>query len=277
VKPSTSFAGPLLALAIALGACAPSSIELPEPPMTDETMKIAAIYENPTGTLDTAHIDMVFDQANTRLQELHLTWLPDMVADVLIALQKRLSDGELSTDPGVVSKESNPPVNIAVTVNRTCKGWSDPPGPPDPDTNGTIELTAVIGGSELRRDLWGVATNCHGLVTASDGTTQMGFLDGTFIVQLRGALPRQPGDLMVLFLLSGSLEAGATNKMGSWDFLIENGQLEFRQSVADGDVIVTVGLTTLTLRGKNATFSCDLQSGGSASAGGVVGSRCRTD
>jgi hypothetical protein len=275
VRPSTSFAGPVLALAtIALGACAPSSIELPEPPMTDETMKIAAIYENPTGTLDTAHIDMVFDQANARLDQLHLTWLPNMIADVLIGLQQRLSDGELSTDPGETSKESSPRVNIAVTLNRTCKGWNDPPGPPDPDTNGTIELTAVIGGSELRRDIWGVATNCHGLVNASDGTKQMGFLDGTFVIELRGALPRQPGDLKILFLLSGSLEAGATNKMGDWDFLVENGQLEFRQPVDDGDVIVTVGLTSLTLRGKNATFSCDLQS--QASAGGVVGSRCKT-
>jgi len=264
-------AWPALLLATALGGCAPSSINLPEPPTTDETEAVKAAYQSPTGTVDVAHIDMQLDNAEQRLAELHLSWLPGLVADGLISLEQRLEDGELPIDPNVVPKESNPRINLAVTVNRTCKGWSDPPGPPDPATNGTLQLTAVVGFSELRRDIWGVATNCRALITPSDGSAkQMAFMDGTFILLLQGALPRQPGDLAVLFILNGTLERSGgdvmaaaddtTTKTTSIDFLIKDGQIQFRLPVSDGDIIVSVGLTTLTLRGNNGTFTCEVGS-----------------
>src|SRR6185369_6143389 len=135
--------------------------------------------------------------------------------------------------PNFVPKESDPKISAAVMVHRICKGWNDPPDPPDPATNGTIDLTAVIGGSELRRDVWGTAANCHALVDANDGTKQMAFIDGTFIFQLEGALPRQPGELNVLFLLNGRLETSGGNtvaneeKTVSVDFRIADGQAEF--------------------------------------------------
>ena len=124
----------------------------------------------------------------------------------------------------------------------------------------------MIGGSELRRDVWGVAANCHALVDAGDGTKQMAFIDGTLIIELEGALPRQPGELNVLFLLNGRLETSGgntvanTEKTVSVDFRIADGQAEFRLPVDDGDIIVTVGLTSLTLRGSNGTFTCELGS-----------------
>jgi len=257
-----------LALATAgLSGCAAGSLDLPEPPMTDETEKVIAAYESPTGTIDVAHIDMQLDKAEARLEELHLAWLPDLVADVLVALQKRLSDGGLATDPSFVPKEDDPKVTAAVTVHRVCKGWSTPAGPPDEAANGSIDLTAVVGGGELRRDIWGVATNCKAIVDppGDDTPPQMAFMDGTLIILLEGALPRQPGDLDVLFLLNGTLET-TTNvqttptdtRTASRDFRIQNGEVEFRMPVDDGDVIVTVGATSFTLRGSNGTFTCDL-------------------
>ena len=154
-----------LALATAgLSACAAGSLNLPDPPMTDETEEVISAYDSPTGTVDVAHIDMQLDKAEARLEELHLAWLPNLVSEVLVSLEKRLSDGGLPTDPADAPKEDEPRLSAAVTVHRVCKGWSTPAGPPDAATNGSIELTAVVDGSQLRRDLWGVATNCSSII-----------------------------------------------------------------------------------------------------------------
>ena len=78
------------------------------------------------------------------------------------------------------------------------------------------------------------------------------------------------GDLAVLFVLNGTLERSGgdvmaaaddtTTKTASIDFLIKDGQIQFRLPVSDGDIIVSVGLTTLTLRGSNGTFTCEVGS-----------------
>jgi hypothetical protein len=257
----------MLALTAAgLSACAAGSLDLPEPPMTEETAEVIAAYDSPSGTVDVAHIDMQLAKAETRLEELHLSWLPDLVADVLVSLEERLNDGGFPTDPSAVPESSDPRLSAAVTVHRVCKGWSTPAGPPDEATNGSIELTAVVGGSELRRDLWGVATNCSAIIDPpGDTPPQMAFLDGTLIILLEGPLPKRPGDANMLFLLNGRLDttevptAAAQTRTASRDFRIAEGQVEFRMSVDDGDIIVTVGATSFTLRGSNGTFTCDLK------------------
>jgi hypothetical protein len=252
--------------AVTASACAPSEVVLPEPPMTDETAQVISAYQSPTGTIDFAHIDMQLDRAEARLEELHLSWLPDLVADVLVSLEARLEDGELPTDPSRTPESADPRISAALTVHRVCKGWSSPPGAPDEAANGSIDLTAVVGGSALRRDLWGVATNCHSIVDPpGDTPPQMAFLDGTLIILLEGALPKRPGDANMVFLLNGRLDTSEVptvaneSRTASRDFRISDGQLEFRLSVDDGDIIVTVGATSFTLRGRNGTFTCDLK------------------
>ena len=123
----------------------------------------------------------------------------------------------------------------------------------------------MVGGSQLRRDLWGVATNCSSIINPpGDTPPQMAFMDGTLIILLEGALPKRPGDLDMLFLLNGRLDttevptAAAETRTASRDFRIQAGEIEFRMSVHDGDIIVTVGATSFTLRGSNGTFTCDL-------------------
>jgi hypothetical protein len=255
-----------LALAAATAsACAPSEIVLPDPPVTDETEQVISAYQSPTGTIDFAHIDMQLDRAEARLDELHLSWLPDLVADVLVSLEERLSDGELPTDPSRAPDSADPKISAAVRVHHVCKGWTEPAGPVDEAANGSIDLTAVVGGSQLRRDLWGVATNCHSLVDPpGDTPPQMAFLDGTLIILLEGPLPKRLGDVNMVFLLNGRLDTSEAptvaneSRTASRDFRISDGELEFRMSVDDGDIIVTVGATSFTLRGRNGTFTCDL-------------------
>ncbi len=126
-----------LALATAtLTACAASTIDLPEPPMTDETEAVIAVYQSPTGTVDVNHIDTVLNRAEARLDELHLSWLPDLLSDALVALQNRLEEGDLPVDPNFVPKESDPRISAAVMVHRICKGWNDPPIPRTPPPTG---------------------------------------------------------------------------------------------------------------------------------------------
>ena len=51
--------------------------------MQAETAALVTTYQMPTGNLDTSNIDQVRSDAQARLDELHLDWLPDLLSDAL--------------------------------------------------------------------------------------------------------------------------------------------------------------------------------------------------
>ena len=51
--------------------------------MQAETAALVMTYQMPTGNLDTSNIDQVRSDAQARLDELHLDWLPDLLSDAL--------------------------------------------------------------------------------------------------------------------------------------------------------------------------------------------------
>src|SRR5205823_14572060 len=110
-------------------------------------------YESPTGTIDVASIQQTLDAVDARLSEMHLDWLPDLVAEALMRIYQRLADADEPTDPGAGVQTNHVVIDAVIVLHRTCRGWNDPPGPPDAAANGTLELTAVVDHGRLRPDV----------------------------------------------------------------------------------------------------------------------------
>lgn len=250
----------------ALG-CGPGTVTLPTPPMQAETAALVMTYEMPTGTLDTSHIDQVRSDAQTRLDELHLDWLPDLLSNALTGLRARLDDAGLPDDPAAAPNPAKDQLTAVATVTRVCAGWSDPAGPPDAGANGSVEVTGIVDTGKLNPEVWGTATSCltrfppagsTNTVASATSTVVNATLNGTLIFYLLGPLPADPTDAQMLVSFSGSIEVGSQVGSASFDFEVSRSQVKFRVPVASGgDAIVTVG-TTLGIQGANAGFSCDL-------------------
>jgi hypothetical protein len=256
-------------LVLAAGACA-QEVTLPTPPREAEVNAAAAVYDNPTGTIDVANIQSTLDGIDARLTELHLDWLPTLIADGLTRLAERISDASLTeeTDAGAETAKRTM-IDAVIDLKRICRGWSDPPSRPDGAANGAMMLTAVVDDGVLRRDVWGGASGCKTRLDSSAGASAITVtpspsvnlsLDGTLDVRLYGPLPRSVGAAKFLLLFSGRLGTDDRIAEASFDFRVLDGQLAFRYAVSDGEIIVEVGLTSLALRGSNATFTCDLAS-----------------
>jgi hypothetical protein len=252
--------------AVALG-CGPGNVTLPTPPMQAETAALVMTYQMPTATLDTTKIDQVASDAQARLDQLHLDWLPDLLSNALTQLRSRLDAAGLPDDPANMPNMAKGQITAVVTVTRTCVGWSDPAGAPDAGANGQVEVTAIADTGKINPEVWGQATACltrfppagsTGPVASNTSGSVNATLDGTLILYLLGPLPVDPADAQMLVIFSGSIGVGTQVASASFDFEISKSQVKFRVPVASGgDAIVTVG-TTLGIQGANAGFSCDL-------------------
>ncbi len=260
--------GATVALAAFGLGCGPGNVTLPTPPMAAETAALVMTYQMPTATLDTSKIDQVLSDAQARLDQLNLDWLPDLLSDALTRLQSRLGAAGLPDDPASTADGRKGQVTAVATVTRICAGWSDPPGPPDASANGSIEVTAIVDTGQLNPEVWGTATSClarfppagstSAVASVTSSTVLKATLDGTLIVYLLGPLPQNASDAQLLVIFSGSIGVGDHVGSASFDFEISKSQVKFRIPVASGgDAIATVG-TTLGIQGANAGFSCDL-------------------
>jgi len=257
-------------LALALAACS-SAPELPEPPAAAATDAILAEYESPSGTLDPSELAATLERARLRLDELDLSYLPELMLSLLRALGRRIEASSLPDDPTEPADSDRPIITAAVELERVCHGWTDPAGPPDADENGSVAVTAIIDRSRLSERLWGTATQCRERLALADASAALpsidAFLDGTLILHLYGALPRAAGDANFWVGFSGTLGRGSSVRDVSMDFRVVDRTLEFRHPVDDGDIIIGVGPTTLELRSADASFSCDLATGTCARSG----------
>ena len=147
-------AASLVAVAAFLASCGPDTITLPTPPMATETQQLVALYDMPTATLDTSNIDQVRADAQARLDELHLDWLPGVVSDLLVRLRTRLDDGSLPTDPAAEPKPRRAQITAVAELHRICVGWDNPASAPDEATNGAIDLTAIIDTGKINPEAW---------------------------------------------------------------------------------------------------------------------------
>jgi len=259
---------PVFAIAVAsllaVSGCGDNGPTLPESPMAEQMTDIAAIYENPTGTIDVASIQATLDAVDARLTELHLDWLPALISEALVRLSERIDDVGLVSEGDAEAPTKHTIIDAVVELERVCRGWTDSVVP-DP-TNGTINLTAVIEDGRLHQDVWGTATACQTRLDPLDTSVGGDLLslnlsvDAALDVRLYGPLPRNGGEAKFLLLFEGRLGTEERSTDTSFDFLVLDGHLAFRFAVSDGDIIVEIGVTSISLRGSNATFTCDLAS-----------------
>jgi hypothetical protein len=253
------------AVALGVAGCAPD-VTLPTPPNQAQTAALVAVYQMPTATLDPSTIDRVLADALLRLADLHLDFLPDLISNLLVSIQRRVDEGGLSDDPATRVDESRAQVSASIEVHRICPGWSDPAGPPDEAQNGALDMTVIVDTGRLNPELWGTATACKVRVPPAGTASAISVvtppvvnatLDGTLIVYDLGPLPHTAGDAQFLLTFDGMITIDGQTKSLSFDFQVQNGSIEFRLPVDGGDAIVTVG-AMVGIRGANASYSCDL-------------------
>jgi hypothetical protein len=251
------------ACAAIVPACGAQPLVLPQPPQ--DLTSLAQAYASPTGTVDAAHLQQVVADAQARFYGSNLDWLPPLVSDELVRLRRRFDDQSFPFDPLSTHQKNRPALQAVITADHTCQGWTDTPGPPDQAANGSLDLTAVIDDSQLRRGIWGNGVSCQERVQALNRVGVNTFLSGTVGVLLQGPLPADDQKTLALVQVSGQIGTDAQVTSGTFDFAIVGPNVEFRYPVSDGDVIVSIGTLAISVRGKNGTFTCDL-SGQSCSA-----------
>ena len=245
--------------------CGPETITLPEPPMAAETQQLVALYDMPTAVLDASRIDQVRADAQERLAELNLEWLPGVASDLLSRLRTRLAAGSLPTDPAAEPKSGRAQITAVAEVHRICVGWDNPAGPPDEATNGALDLTAIVDTGKINAETWAIASGCRIRFPAADASSAIvvmptvvkATLDGTLIIYLLAPLPSDAADAEYLLSFTGAIAIGDQTRTASFDFEVVNESIRFRVPAGGGDAIVTVG-ATLGIQGANAGFSCDL-------------------
>jgi hypothetical protein len=253
-------------LGLALGSCGSDGVELPTPPLAQETETILATYEAPSGSLDRARIAQVAERVQARLNELDIAWLPGLMRQVLVRLRERFEAGGLPADPATPPDPDRARINAVLDLSHVCSGWSDAPGPADAASNGSVELTAVVQNTQLKHQLWGTATQCRWRRDPVDRLAPdlalapgiNALLDGTLNLYLYGPLPRAGGNADFFLSFSGELGREQQVRAVSFDFRFVNGQIEFRYPVDDGDIIVGIGVATFSLRASNASYRCEL-------------------
>jgi hypothetical protein len=243
------------AAAAVVAGCGPSRVELPPIPM--EIVAVQATYENPTGTVPVdATVPIAALEAT--LATLAATHLPDIVSSMLASLGGRVADSGLPTDPVTTPKKNRPVIVGSVVIDRVCRGWDDTSTTPDP-ANGAIELNAQYQSGILQKVVWGTATACRDRVTIANDVMVHAFFDGSLALYLEGPLTTNTGQATYLAGWSGTIGTEGAQVMASFDFRIVPPQIEVRIPVADGDIIGSIGLNMVTLRGANGTYGCSLQ------------------
>jgi hypothetical protein len=250
-------------LTAAVGACGPDPVDLPSPPLEAETAAVAVVYDAPTGTINTERLAQLLAEIQARLDDLELDWLPDQIGEALTRLRRRFDEAAFPVDPAAAEDADRADLRAVVYLTRICSGWAEAPGPPNLAENGSLELTAVVDEGRLRPEIWGIATACRTRIHPLDdqgvpGLALNALLNGTLIALLYGPLPREVGEAEFLFRFQGEIGPPEKVRALSFDFRIVGANVEFRHGVADGDIVVGVGIGIFTLRGRNGTFTCDL-------------------
>ena len=84
--------------------------------MEAQTAALVMTYQMPTANLDTSNIDQVRSDAQARLDELHLDWLPDLLSDALARVRTRLDAAGLPDDPTTTPDPRKGQLTAVVTV-----------------------------------------------------------------------------------------------------------------------------------------------------------------
>jgi hypothetical protein len=251
----------LATMTMAATGCGPDSLALPPAPDMDA---LVAAYQTPTASIDPTQLAQIMSNAQMTLAQLHLDWLPDLMAQALVQLRARLANGGLPDDPTQAADTDRPAIDAVIVLTQICRGWDDPPGPPDAAQNGTLQVTAVVEDGRARRTFAGTATACHALlqptnaIVASPMSDIKALIAGTINVYFYDRLPMTVQETNVLVQITGQLGTMDAGISGSFDFQLIYPNVEVRLTRPDGELILSVGLDGVTIRGANGSYHCDV-------------------
>jgi hypothetical protein len=235
-------------------ACGASPLTLPQPPQS--LTALADAYANPTGTVNQAQLQQTVTDAEAQFSSSGLDWLPQLIDENLVRVRERFDQNVLPTNPLIARQQNRPSIQAVVNVQHVCQGWGS--SAPAAGSNGDLSLTAVVEDTQLTRGVFGSATSCMETVQATNNVAVNAFVSGELNTLLQGSLPATDQDVFALVQISGQIGTQNNVTSGSVDFQIVGTQVEFRHTVSDGFVIVSIGPTSVSVRGSNGTFTCDL-------------------
>lgn len=239
------------------GVACDDSLELPTPPSAERTDELLAIYEAPTGTVDPGALEAVASAVIVQLSARELRTWSELVTDGLAGLRQRLEESSMPTDPGAPEDDDRAKLQAVVTLTRTC---GDRAAPPEPGANGSVSVTALVEDGVLSRQIWGRASACrtYSRRGEAEGEPLGAPLDAVLLVYLYEGLPTSLPEASFLLRFGAALEVDGERVAGELDLRVVDGRLEYRQAVADGDIVAGVDVDALSLRARNGTFSCRL-------------------
>jgi hypothetical protein len=234
-------------------ACGPE-VEIPRPPI--DAAPIAAIYVQPTGTLDPSRFGPLFVAVAERRAASEGARLADVVTDVLVRLGERLQAGGFPTNPRERTRDLSR-LNGFVTLEQICAGWDTSVAEPDV-RDGSVSVTATVKSGSLARTVWGTAVECRARVPIGDFVIVNSFLNGDLWIYLENGIPTSIEDARFIVGFAGTLggEPDVTRVTLSFDLRYVHPRTEVRVPVDDGDVIVTFVSEGLGVRARNGTFAC---------------------
>ena len=248
-------------VAALLTACGPGPLPLPPGPDLDA---LVVKYQAPTGTIDPQQLNDVISAAQTRLGQLHLDWLPDLLAQSMTRLRARLDDNGVPSDPSAAPNLDHPGIDATIRLAQTCRGWDDPIGDANAGENGTLSLTAVVENRTFRRALVAAAESCRGRIQPTNqieiatGLDLKVFVNGSLGIYFYAPVPKTIAETHALVQISGQVGTmTGGNVSGEFDFVIDYPHVEVSLDRPDGNVILEVGLDGVTIRAANATYRCD--------------------
>ena len=211
-------ASTVVALVLVAG-CGPDPVVLPTPPMQTEMDALVAAYESPTGTFDTAKAEDTVMRAQARLEELQLDWLPDLMSKCSARVDSRLDQSGLSDDPATLTDTDR--IARSSTLTRPYTASARDGTTPQDTRRGEQRLDRHHG--NRRRRVPQSRRLGHGdqlpRAHAPIGNVGIdGFLEGTVILHLEGALSQDVSQARFLFYLTGSMGVASKMASGSFDF-----------------------------------------------------------
>jgi hypothetical protein len=236
------------------------SLDLPEPP---DLEGLAAVYDAPTGSVDTESLREAVTTALARLGSVYSLGRLEFFTESVENLATTVSE--------VAAEDANTERSLVGTVNAVtrCPGGSSTPNPSA--ATGTVDYQVNFREGALEPTIWGTVLECEffdsgeRLLRQGEDAPPAGRASYTGRIDLYLGEPlslREPRLEALLFRLEGDLELPTATTTVGFDFRLrtaEGSEIELRVPVRDGDVVFGFGpsLSAVNLSTADGAYCCD--------------------